>query len=130
MATATISESDIRVRDAVMRQLEWDPTVDASAVGVTAKGGAVTLTGYVDSYRGKLRQLAAARSGGRSRGARAGHRPRRQPDCRGTPGAGRRIVLIGAVRCGDRAARLTCRRSSILHTLGIRLPSSQQRSAQ
>jgi len=82
MATATISESDIRVRDAVMRQLEWDPTVDASAVGVTAKGGAVTLTGYVDSYRGKLRQLAAARSGGRSRGARAGHRPRRQPDCR------------------------------------------------
>jgi len=68
MSTATISESDIRVRDAVMRQLEWDPTVDASAVGVAAKGGAVTLTGYVDSYRGKL---AAERAAKHVRGVRA-----------------------------------------------------------
>jgi osmotically-inducible protein OsmY len=56
-----ISESDIRVRDAVLRQLEWDPAVDASAVGVAAKGGAVTLTGYVDSYRGKLQAERAAK---------------------------------------------------------------------
>jgi osmotically-inducible protein OsmY len=32
MSTATISEREINVRDAVQRQLEWDPTVDASAV--------------------------------------------------------------------------------------------------
>jgi osmotically-inducible protein OsmY len=68
MSTATISESDIRVRDAVQRQLEWDPTVDASAVGVAAKDGAVTLTGYIDSYRGKL---AAERAAKRVRGVRA-----------------------------------------------------------
>ena len=67
MSTATISESDIRVRDAVLRQLEWDPTVDASAVGVAAKGGAVTLTGYIDSYRGKL---AAERAAKHVRGVR------------------------------------------------------------
>jgi len=68
MSTATLSESDIRVRDAVQQQLEWDPTVDASAVGITARNGAVTLTGYIDSYRGKL---AAERAAKRVRGVRA-----------------------------------------------------------
>lgn len=37
-----------------MRQLDWNPEVDASAIGVTAKGAVVTLTGFVDSYAGKL----------------------------------------------------------------------------
>jgi osmotically-inducible protein OsmY len=68
MSTATISERDIRVRDTVLRQLEWDPAVDAGAVGVAAKDGAVTLTGYIDSYRGKL---AAERAAKRVRGVRA-----------------------------------------------------------
>jgi len=68
MSTGVLSESDIRVRDAVVRQLEWDPTVDASAVGVAAEDGAVTLTGYIDSYRGKL---AAERAAKRVRGVRA-----------------------------------------------------------
>lgn len=61
MTTATLTESDIRVRDAVMRQLDWDPEVDASAVGVAAHRGAVTLTGFVDSYRGKLEAERAAK---------------------------------------------------------------------
>ena len=30
MATASLTNVDIRVRDAVMHQLEWDPEVDAS----------------------------------------------------------------------------------------------------
>jgi osmotically-inducible protein OsmY len=68
MATASLTDTDVRVRDAVLRQLEWDPEVDASAVGVAAKSGMVTLTGYIDSYAGKL---AAERAAKRIRGVRA-----------------------------------------------------------
>jgi osmotically-inducible protein OsmY len=68
MATASLTESDVRVRDTVMRQLEWDPEVDASAIGVAASGGMVTLTGFIDSYAGKL---AAERAAKRVRGVRA-----------------------------------------------------------
>jgi osmotically-inducible protein OsmY len=68
MATASLSDTDLRVRDAVMRQLEWDPEVDASAVGVAARNGTVTLTGYINSYPGKL---AAERAAKRVRGVRA-----------------------------------------------------------
>jgi osmotically-inducible protein OsmY len=68
MATATLVSDDLRVRDAVMRQLEWDPEVDASEIGVAARDGAVTLTGYISSYAGKL---AAERCAKRVRGVRA-----------------------------------------------------------
>lgn len=68
MSTGTLSDTDIRVRDAVLRQLEWDPQVDASAIGVSAKNGAITLTGYIDSYAGKLMAERAAK---RVRGVRA-----------------------------------------------------------
>ena len=68
MSTATMTDSDISTRTAVMRQLEWDPEVDAGAIGVAAKNGAVTLTGYIDSYSGKL---AAERAAKRVRGVRA-----------------------------------------------------------
>lgn len=68
MSTATLTEKDVRVRDAVQQQLEWDPAVDASAIGVTAHGGAVTLTGAIDTYAGKL---AAERAVKRVNGVRA-----------------------------------------------------------
>jgi osmotically-inducible protein OsmY len=68
MTTATMTEKDVRVRDAVQRQLEWDPEVDASAIGIAAKDGSVTLTGFIDSYAGKL---AAERVAKRVRGVRA-----------------------------------------------------------
>ena len=68
MTTASLTQTDIRVRDAVLRALEWDPAVDASAIGVSAQGGAVTLTGYIDSYAGKL---GAERVAKRVRGVRA-----------------------------------------------------------
>lgn len=68
MSTATLTDADVRVRDSVMRQLEWDPAVDASAIGIVAKNGAVTLTGYIDNYPGKL---AAERAAKRVRGVRA-----------------------------------------------------------
>ena len=51
-----------------MRQLEWDPKVNASAIGVAASGGTVTLTGYIDTYAGKL---AAERAAKRVHGVRA-----------------------------------------------------------
>ena len=68
VTTATLTDTDVRVRNAVMRQLDWDPEVDASAVGVAAKGGTVTLTGYIGSYSGKL---GAERAAKRVHGVRA-----------------------------------------------------------
>jgi osmotically-inducible protein OsmY len=63
-----MTDADVRTRDAVMRQLEWDPEVDASGIGVAAKRGVVTLTGFIDSYSAKL---AAERAAKRVRGVRA-----------------------------------------------------------
>ena len=68
MTTATLTGTDVRVRNFVVRELDWDPDVDASAVGVTATNGVVTLTGFIDTYAGKL---AAERVAKRVRGVRA-----------------------------------------------------------
>lgn len=68
MTAIGLSDTDIAMKDAVMRQLEWDPEVDASAIGVTGKQGVVTLTGYTGTYMGKL---AAERAAKRVRGVRA-----------------------------------------------------------
>jgi osmotically-inducible protein OsmY len=67
MTAANLSPA-IRVRSAVMRQLEQDPQVDATDIAVVARRGSVTLTGYVNSYPGKL---AAERAAARVRGVRA-----------------------------------------------------------
>ena len=67
MSTISLTDVDVRVRDRVRRQLDWDPEVDASGIGVTAKNGVVTLTGYIDTYAGKL---AAERAAKRVRGVR------------------------------------------------------------
>lgn len=68
MTIASLTQTDLRLRDAVMLQLEWDSQLDASGIGVTAKNGVVTLTGFIDSYAGKL---AAERAAKRVRGVRA-----------------------------------------------------------
>jgi osmotically-inducible protein OsmY len=68
MTTANLTHADKLTRDAVLRQLEWDPAFDASAIGVTAHDGVVTLTGVVNTYAGKL---AAERAAKRVRGVRA-----------------------------------------------------------
>lgn len=68
MTTASLTGTDVRLRDAVIRQLDWDPDVDDSAIGVSAKAGVVTLTGSIDTYAGKL---AAERAVRHLRGVRA-----------------------------------------------------------
>jgi osmotically-inducible protein OsmY len=68
MSTATLTAKDVHVRDAVLEQLAWDPAVDASGIGVTARGGAVSLTGSINTYSGKL---AAERAAKRVQGVRA-----------------------------------------------------------
>lgn len=67
MSTVTLTQHDLQVRDNVVRQLDWDPAVDASAIGVSARDGVVTLTGAIDTYAGKL---AAERVAKRVRGVR------------------------------------------------------------
>ena len=67
MATLTLTGTDVRLRNFVIRELDWDPDVDAGAIGVTAQNGIVTLTGFIDTYSGKL---AAERVAKRVRGVR------------------------------------------------------------
>ena len=46
-------KTDSELRRDVLRALEWDPSIDARSIGVAAKNGVVTLTGYVSSYSDK-----------------------------------------------------------------------------
>lgn len=46
--------ANTQLQQAVLAELEWDPRVDASKVGVSAVGGVVTLTGTVPSYAEKI----------------------------------------------------------------------------
>ena len=67
MSTTTTLQ-DERLKNAVAGQLEWDPEVDASMIGVSARDGVVTLTGFVATYAAKL---AAERSARRVYGVKA-----------------------------------------------------------
>ncbi|HEX4913943.1 MAG TPA: BON domain-containing protein [Vicinamibacterales bacterium] len=51
MSTANLTDQDLRLRDIVLRQLEWDPAVDASGIEVTAREGAVHLRGTATSWQ-------------------------------------------------------------------------------
>lgn len=54
MATITLTDTDVRLRNSVVKQLDWDPEVDASGIGVAAQEGVVTLTGSVPTCADKL----------------------------------------------------------------------------
>lgn len=43
-------KTDIELRDDVLAELAWTPSVHAAQIGVEARGGVVTLQGRVDSY--------------------------------------------------------------------------------
>jgi osmotically-inducible protein OsmY len=53
--------SDHQLQQDVLDELEFEPRVNAAHIGVAAKGGVVTLTGFVTSYTGKFAAEAAVR---------------------------------------------------------------------
>ena len=59
---ATQKETDNQVRNAVIRQLEWEPEFEEQDISVGAKDGVVTLTGFVRSYVEKMAAEKAVRS--------------------------------------------------------------------
>jgi osmotically-inducible protein OsmY len=53
MATETATRTDEQIQHDVLEELKWDALVQPNEIGVRAKGGIVTLTGWVDSYTKK-----------------------------------------------------------------------------
>lgn len=49
------------LREKVQEELEWEPSLDATEIGVAVHEGAVTLTGHVDNYMQKLAAEKAAK---------------------------------------------------------------------
>lgn len=43
-------KSDKELQQDVLDELKWDPSVDAAQIGVTAKDGIVTISGFVSSF--------------------------------------------------------------------------------
>ena len=59
---------DLQLRQNVVDELEYEPSVDAAHIGVAVDKGVVTLTGHVASYAEKQTAIAAVR---RIKGVRA-----------------------------------------------------------
>ena len=59
--------SDRSLRQSVLDELEFEPAVDATKIGVAVDNGVVTLTGHVSSYAEKI---AAERAVQRVKGVR------------------------------------------------------------
>jgi len=58
---------DLQLRQDVLDELEFEPSINAAHIGVAANRGIVTLTGFVTSYAEKAAAERAARRGeGRS----------------------------------------------------------------
>ena len=61
-------KSDMQLHTDVIEELQWDPRVKEAEIAVSAKGGVVTLTGWVETYAQKY---AAERAVERVAGVRA-----------------------------------------------------------
>lgn len=48
---ATMTDSELQ--QDVLRQLQWEPSINAAHIGVSVKNGVVTLSGHVESYAEK-----------------------------------------------------------------------------
>ncbi|NEU14683.1 BON domain-containing protein [Methylobacterium sp. BTF04] len=59
---------DKTLQSNVLKELDWEPSVNAAHIGVTAKDGIVTLTGHVQNY---MEKYAADKAAGRVKGVRA-----------------------------------------------------------
>lgn len=67
-AKETTMSNDSDLKQAVLDELKWEPSVDAAHIGVTAKGGVVSLMGHVDAFTEKS---AAERAAWRVKGVKA-----------------------------------------------------------
>ena len=54
-------KTDSQLQNDVLAELQWQPSVNAAHIGVTAKNNSVTLTGQVDHYTEKLAAQDAAK---------------------------------------------------------------------
>jgi osmotically-inducible protein OsmY len=68
MGSSLSWQTDGQLQDAVRRQLEWEPNVNAKDVALLVSDGVITLTGFVNSYGEKI---AAEQAVKRVRGVRA-----------------------------------------------------------
>jgi osmotically-inducible protein OsmY len=59
---------DNELKSAVLAELKWEPSVEASHIGVTTKDGVVTLMGHVGSF---VEKYAAETAAGRVKGVKA-----------------------------------------------------------
>jgi osmotically-inducible protein OsmY len=67
-ATSTGTRTDEQIQKDVLNELKYDPRVEPNEIGVAAKNGVVTLTGWVDSY---TKRWAAEDAAHRVRGVKA-----------------------------------------------------------
>jgi len=54
-------KTDSQLQRDVMKELEWEPRIDAAHIGVAAKDGVITLSGSVPSYWEKYEAVTAAK---------------------------------------------------------------------
>jgi len=54
--------TDLSIKEDILDELEWQPSIDETQIGVVVKDGIVTLTGTVDSYVKKREAEKAAKS--------------------------------------------------------------------
>src|SRR3989442_9982906 len=54
-------KTDSALQRDVMKELEWEPRIDAAHIGVAAKDGVITLSGSVPSYWEKYEAVRAAK---------------------------------------------------------------------
>ena len=59
---------DKQLKQAVLDELKWEPSVNAAHIGVTAKDGVVTLMGHVENY---MQKPAAEKATRRVKGVKA-----------------------------------------------------------
>jgi osmotically-inducible protein OsmY len=55
-----MSKSNMELQMDVLQELKFEPSIDAAGIGVTAKDGIVSLTGYVKSYADEYTAVHAA----------------------------------------------------------------------
>jgi osmotically-inducible protein OsmY len=68
MGTSLLWQTDGQLHEAVQRQLDWEPNINAEEIALLASDGVITLIGFVNTYGEKL---AAEQAVKRVRGVRA-----------------------------------------------------------